>query len=106
MLRWRFSALQPNDEPFEEKMKRLTATLREQMAEGRKLDIAIAANLKELWYYSSSVLSFPRFRGGRLCAGMMGTGRTVIRRGRVNRSDKSVRWIPQRENLEDSGYGR
>jgi type I restriction enzyme M protein len=40
--------LQPNDEPFEEKMKRLTTMLREQMAEGRKLDIAIAANLKEL----------------------------------------------------------
>jgi len=31
-------------------MKRLTATLREQMAEGRKLDAAIAANLKELGY--------------------------------------------------------
>jgi type I restriction enzyme M protein len=37
-------------EPFEEKMKRLTATLREQMAEGRKLDAAIEANLKELGY--------------------------------------------------------
>ena len=31
-------------------MKRLAATLREQMAEGRKLDAAIAANLKELGY--------------------------------------------------------
>ncbi len=29
-------------------MKRLAATLREQMAEGRKLDAAVEANLKEL----------------------------------------------------------
>jgi type I restriction enzyme M protein len=35
-------------EPFEEKMKRLTATLREQQAEAAKLDAVIAANLKEL----------------------------------------------------------
>jgi type I restriction enzyme M protein len=37
-------------EPFEEKMKRLTATLREQMAEARRLDTAVEANLKELGY--------------------------------------------------------
>jgi len=37
-------------EPFEEKMKRLTATLREHQAEAAKLDAAIAANLKELGY--------------------------------------------------------
>jgi type I restriction enzyme M protein len=37
-------------EPFEEKMKRLVATLREQQAEGAKLDAAIAANLTELGY--------------------------------------------------------
>jgi type I restriction enzyme M protein len=37
-------------EPFEEKMKRLVATLREQQAEGAKLDAAIAVNLKELGY--------------------------------------------------------
>jgi type I restriction enzyme M protein len=37
-------------EPFEEKMKRLTATLREQQAEAATLDAAIAANLKELGY--------------------------------------------------------
>ena len=37
-------------EPFEEKMKRLTGELREQMAEGRKLDEAIEANMKELGY--------------------------------------------------------
>ena len=37
-------------EPFGEKMKRLTATLREQQAEAAKLDAAIAANLKELGY--------------------------------------------------------
>src|SRR5437867_8157751 len=34
-------------EPFGAKMKRLTATLREQVAEGRRLDAAIEANLKE-----------------------------------------------------------
>jgi type I restriction enzyme M protein len=37
-------------EPFEEKMRRLTATLREQQAEAAKLDAAIAANLEELGY--------------------------------------------------------
>jgi type I restriction enzyme M protein len=37
-------------EPFEEKMRRLTAILREQQAEAAKLDAAIAANLKELGY--------------------------------------------------------
>jgi type I restriction enzyme M protein len=37
-------------EPFEEKMKRLTATLREQQAAAAKLDAAIAANLEELGY--------------------------------------------------------
>ena len=37
-------------EPFEEKMQRLTAMLREQMAEGRKLDALIEANLKEFGY--------------------------------------------------------
>jgi type I restriction enzyme M protein len=37
-------------EPFEEKMQRLTATLREQQAEAAKLDAGIAANLKELGY--------------------------------------------------------
>lgn len=31
-------------------MKRLTAMLREQMEEGRKLDVAIEAKLKELGY--------------------------------------------------------
>ena len=37
-------------EPFEEKMKRLTATLREQITEGRNLDASIEANLKDLGY--------------------------------------------------------
>lgn len=42
---------QENDgEPFEEKMMRLTATLREQMVEGRRLNAAINANLGELGY--------------------------------------------------------
>ena len=37
-------------EPFEDKMQRLTATLRDQQKEAAKLDAAIAANLKELGY--------------------------------------------------------
>ena len=37
-------------EPFEEKMRRLTTTLREQQAEGARLDAAIAANLRDLGY--------------------------------------------------------
>ncbi|MHB8059860.1 MAG: N-6 DNA methylase, partial [Gaiellaceae bacterium] len=45
-------ALEDDGEPFEEKMKRLTATLREQQAEAEKLDAAIAENLKALGYGS------------------------------------------------------
>jgi type I restriction enzyme M protein len=37
-----------DDEPFEDKMKRLAAALREQQAEAARLDAAIAANLAEL----------------------------------------------------------
>ena len=44
------AAVEGDGEPFEEKMKRLTATLREQQSEAAKLDAAIAANLKELGY--------------------------------------------------------
>ncbi|WP_434735734.1 N-6 DNA methylase [Accumulibacter sp.] len=43
-------AQEDDGEPFEEKMKRLTATLRKQQAEAAKLDAAIDANLKELGY--------------------------------------------------------
>lgn len=43
-------AQEDDGEPFDEKMKRLVATLREQQAEAAKLDAAIAANLKELGY--------------------------------------------------------
>ncbi len=43
-------AAEDDAEPFEEKMQRLTAQLREQQAEAAKLDAAIAANLKELGY--------------------------------------------------------
>jgi type I restriction enzyme M protein len=43
-------AVEGDGEPFEENIKRLTATLREQQAEGKKLDAAIAVNLKELGY--------------------------------------------------------
>jgi type I restriction enzyme M protein len=40
-------------EPFDARMRRLTATLREQQAEAAKLDAAIAANLKELGHGGS-----------------------------------------------------
>jgi type I restriction enzyme M protein len=43
-------AAEEDEEPFDQKMKRLTATLRQQTAEGAKLDAAIRANLKELGY--------------------------------------------------------
>jgi type I restriction enzyme M protein len=43
-------AVEDDGEPFEEKMQRLTALLREQQAEAVRLDAAIAANLKELGY--------------------------------------------------------
>ena len=43
-------AVEADGEPFEEKMRRLTATLTEQQAEAAKLDAAIAANLRELGY--------------------------------------------------------
>ena len=43
-------AQEDDGEPFEEKMRRLVTTLREQQAEAAKLDAAIAANLKELGY--------------------------------------------------------
>jgi type I restriction enzyme M protein len=39
-----------DDEPFADKIRRLTATLREQQAEGESLDAAIAANLRGLGY--------------------------------------------------------
>ncbi len=47
-------AQEDDGEPFDEKMKRLTATLREQQAEAAKLDAAIAANLRELGFWSES----------------------------------------------------
>jgi type I restriction enzyme M protein len=43
-------AQEDDGEPFEEKMQRLTAQLREQQAEARRLDEAICKNLKELGY--------------------------------------------------------
>ena len=43
-------AQEADGEPFQEKMRRLVATLREQQAEVRRLDQVIAANLKELGY--------------------------------------------------------
>jgi len=43
-------AAEDDGEPFDEKMKRLATQLGEQRAEAKKLDSAIAANLKELGY--------------------------------------------------------
>jgi type I restriction enzyme M protein len=43
-------AQEDDGEPFEEKMKRLVAQLRERQAEAAKLDAAIAANLREFGY--------------------------------------------------------
>ena len=43
-------AADDDGEPFEEKMQRLAATLRQQQTEAARLDAAIAANLKELGY--------------------------------------------------------
>jgi len=39
-----------DDEPFDDKMKRLTATLYDQFAESRKLEKAIRSNLEGLGY--------------------------------------------------------
>ena len=41
-------------EPFEEKMKRLVAQLREQQAEAQRLDAAIARNLQELGFWKDN----------------------------------------------------
>jgi len=42
--------VEDDGEPFEEKMKRLSGTLRQQAVEAAKLDTAIASNLKKLGY--------------------------------------------------------
>ena len=42
-----------DDEPFDQKMQRLVAQLREQQAEAAKLDAAITANLRELGFWES-----------------------------------------------------
>jgi type I restriction enzyme M protein len=42
--------VEDDDEPFEEKMARLSTLWREQRAAAAKLDAAIDANLKELGY--------------------------------------------------------
>ena len=43
-------ASRDDDEPFDEKMHRLTATLREQFAESGRLEAAINGNLRGLGY--------------------------------------------------------
>ena len=43
-----------DDEPFEDKMRRLTAQLRTQQAEAARLDAAIAHNLTELGFWNSA----------------------------------------------------
>jgi type I restriction enzyme M protein len=47
-------AVEDDGEPFDEKMKRLVAQLREQQAEAAKLDAAIAENLRKLGFLSES----------------------------------------------------
>ena len=42
--------VEDDDEPFDEKMQRLTTELIQQFAESRKLEAAIKANLKGLGY--------------------------------------------------------
>ena len=42
--------VEDDDEPFEEKLGRLTSTLQEQFAESRKLEKAVQSNLKALGY--------------------------------------------------------
>ncbi|MGD9617167.1 MAG: type I restriction-modification system subunit M [Alphaproteobacteria bacterium] len=44
------AAADEDDEPFEDKMRRLTAALRRQQEEGARLDTLIAANLRRLGY--------------------------------------------------------
>jgi type I restriction enzyme M protein len=47
-------AQEDDGEPFDEKMKRLVATLREQQAEAAKLDAAIKANLEALGFWKDA----------------------------------------------------
>jgi len=42
--------MEDEDEPFQEKMARLTQKLEEQFAESARLEVAIRRNLKELGY--------------------------------------------------------
>ena len=44
------AAAEEDDEPFDAKMRRLAATLREQQVEGRRLEELIEANLRELGF--------------------------------------------------------
>ena len=45
-----FFRISPSPDWFEDKMRRLAATLREQVAEGQQLDSLIEANLRELGF--------------------------------------------------------
>jgi predicted nucleotidyltransferase len=59
---------QDDDEPFEQKIARLVAALREQQAEAARLDEAIWKNLKELGYDPKELLRAKREDILRLCA--------------------------------------
>ena len=51
----RYVGVEPQEEdgePFEDKMKRLVSELREQQAEGARLDLAISQNLSSLGFLS------------------------------------------------------
>jgi len=43
-------AAEEHDEPFDERIRRLIATLRQELADAVELDAAIVANLRELGY--------------------------------------------------------
>jgi hypothetical protein len=78
-------------EPFAEKMQRLTATLREQMAEARKLDAAIEANLRELGYGGFQFYSISL-----ACCGQ--SSGDSERRRRIRKNADSARLLPPSRN--------
>ena len=45
-----FKAIEEDDEAFEEKMKKLSAILKEQMGKGQELDEIIKSNLGKIGY--------------------------------------------------------
>ena len=48
---WEQQIQEEDEEPFDQKMKRLTALLKQQQEEGARLDRQIAENLREGWIW-------------------------------------------------------